>query len=580
MSTAYWSLYAIAFGFGMVIFAIMFLISLAKASRGGARERAAFLEALPKFYFYTPLIALVPATVAWVYAQIAQPMEQVIGDETTNAMKELIAYTNKFFFQDPMGLLNQVGGAIVAFFLFLGTVVVMLVWLIEHEVAKFGVYLLTIMVPIAAALSLNPKWVKMGGRAVAAVIGCMAVPVITKLAFWVAWKAMGDSLRTTDNFMMSLITILVIFSLATSAPIMLSYLAPNLLPYGGTAYGNSGGSARGHSQQAMDHAGDALSRLTNGFKGKGMSLGGEGAAGGRAAGAAGAEAAGGAAAGGAAAAAGAVLAPLAAAALAVGAAHEAVESASRSAAGEQLGAATGGHTSHAGGSSMPAPSRSGAGRTSGSAGSASSSSSSGSSWPSSSSSSGSSWPISDGGGLDDGGSTPTSSWASAGGGGIGDAAAAAPAASFGVAPDAPTAPGGFDMPAPDFSGDAPPPGDPGPSDGGDSFFAAPVTGADGAQEPARPDFLPPPGPDPLSVFGPAPLRRQERDTSAPMVAPDGTVVGALPQRESLFTPPTPSGRRDTGTPLAPPTPSPMTVPVQPPARRWAAPRWPFGRRSR
>lgn len=354
MSRNYWQIYSIMFGFGLIIFAVMFVISLTKASRGGVRERAEFLDSLPKFFFWSPLMSLIPATVAWTYVQLAQPIEQGIGAETNKAIKEVIAATNKWFFQDPMGLLNAVGGAIVGFFLFMGTVVMLLVWLIEHEVAKFGVYILTVTIPVAAALSLNRKWAKMGARAVAGVIGCMAVPIITKLGFWVAWAAMGDSLRTGDNFMMNLITILVIFSVATSAPILLSYLAPNLLPYGGTAYGNSGGSARGHAQQAMNHGGNALSRLTNGLKGKGMSPGGGAAAEGAAGKAAGAGAA--AEAGGAAAAGGALLGVAAGAAMAIGAAHDAVESASRSAAGEQLGAASGGHTSHAGGSSMPLPS--------------------------------------------------------------------------------------------------------------------------------------------------------------------------------------------------------------------------------
>lgn len=601
MSRNYWAIYAIMFGFGLIIFAVMFVISLAKASRGGVRERAAFLDSLPKFFFWSPLMSLVPASVAWVYVQLAQPIEQGIGAETNGAIKDVIAATNKYFFQDPMGLLNQVGGAIVGFFLFMGTVVVLIVWLIEHEVAKFGVYLLTVLVPVSAALSLSPKWAKMGARTVAAVIGCMAVPIMTKLAFWVAWAAMGDALRSGDNFLMSLLTIVVIFSLATSAPIMLSYLAPNLLPYGGTAYGNSGGSARAHSQQAMNHAGNALSRLTNGFKGKGMGTGGaaaEGAAG-RVAGAGAAEAAGAAAVAG-----GAVLGGLAAAGMAIGAAHDAVESASRSAAGEQLGAVSGGHTSHAGGSSMPMPSLSGAGGSSSrSAGGSASprptqdSATIGESGGTGGDSPTPTWsqPI-DGGGP--GGGSPASAWStpvdggagpagvSIDGGGIGPvgsdlAAGTTPGAAFGGT-EGPMAAGGMDMsagagmPAVSFgAGEAP------LADSTDSVFSPPPPG-DGPLPSSAPDFIPAPAAPVPSLFSPVPASSDAdggHSSFAPLTAEQLGLVGA-----PRFIPDTSQPRirvpRDSGeAPTPPPAPTPAPQPP-PPARPRSVPRWPFGRRSR
>ena len=61
MSRNYWQIYAIMFGFGMVIFAVMVVTSLAKASRGGVRERAEFLDSLPKFFFWTPVMSVIPA---------------------------------------------------------------------------------------------------------------------------------------------------------------------------------------------------------------------------------------------------------------------------------------------------------------------------------------------------------------------------------------------------------------------------------------------------------------------------------------------------------------------------------------
>lgn len=591
MSRNYWTIYAITFGFGLIIFAIMFLISLAKASRGGVRERTAFLDSLPKFFFWTPLMSLVPASVAWVYVQLAQPIEQGIGAETNTAIKDVIAATNKYFFQDPMGLLNQIGGAIVGFFLFMGTVVVLIVWLIEHEVAKFGVYLLTVLIPISAALSLNPKWAKMGARTVAAVIGCMAVPIMTKLAFWVAWAAMGDSLRTGDNFLMSLLTILVIFSLATSAPIMLSYLAPNLLPYGGTAYGNSGGSARAHSQQAMNHAGNALSRLTNGFKGKGMGTGGaaaEGAAG-RAAGAAAADAGGAAAVGGAAAAGGAVLAPLAAAGMAIGAAHDAVESASRSAAGEQLGAATGGHTSHAGGSSMPLPSR---GIGGGSSGSTSSTSSARPVQDSPAAS------VSDVG--PDSGSSPAATWSQPvdGGGGPGPAGVGLEGGvgPVGSDPGTGTTPGalfadqggpladvgmdmsaGAGMPSATYgAGDSSPMPDP-----SGSVFAPPNTAATDPLPYGAPDFIAAPAAPIPSLFSPVTTSSDGPvdATSAPLTA-DQLGLVSTPRFIPESAPPRLRPPRDTSAAPTPPPPAPAAVPQPSPSRRRSAPRWPFGRRAR
>lgn len=267
MRTGFVTAYSFMFGIGIIIFCFMLVMQVGRASRESPEARAEFMQSLPKFVLYVPVMSLVPAFVYWIYGQIASPMITAMGEQSWPAATGFISQFTDAVMKDPLALVGMVGGPIIAILVFLGMIVVLVLWLIEHMVAEFGVYLLTVLIPVAAALSLNPRWYKMLGRVGGVIIGCMLVPVITRFGLWVMWLAMGDKMAdSSENLLVRLLWLGVVFGLATSAPMLLSYISPHVLPQGGTTSAGGGGSARGAAHGAMSSGQDAISRLTNTLK--------------------------------------------------------------------------------------------------------------------------------------------------------------------------------------------------------------------------------------------------------------------------------------------------------------------------
>ena len=347
MGTGFFTAYSITFAIGCVIFAAMLLLQLSRASHQSPRSRADLLDAFPKFALWAPLVSIAPAIIVWLWNDVAQPLAATSTQQAGSAFKSFLGSVGTRFLTDPLWFLNAGVAVIMGFFMLLATLLMMVTWWIQDQVAEIGLYLLTLLIPIASALSLNPKWNRMLSRIIGVVLGCMLTPVVTRFSFWVMWLMMGDKVAQTSDFMLTMLKLLIILSVSCSSPIVLSYFMPHILPNGGATYGGQGGSSSMHARDALANGGDALRRMTSGMKQKGAAEAGAKVAGATAA-------KGAAARGGIAALGGPAGIAALAAAKAVGSAAKAVESAARSGAAQQLAAGGGGHTSDTG-SNITAP---------------------------------------------------------------------------------------------------------------------------------------------------------------------------------------------------------------------------------
>ena len=355
MGTEFFTIYSVTFAIGVVIFAVMMGLQLSRASHDSPRARAELLDALPKYVVWAPLVSIAPAVVVWLWNDVAQPMATISMKQSLTGMKQFLSALGKQFLADPLWFLDAGGTVLVGFLLIIASVLAVIAWIIEDMVAEWGIYVLTILIPITSALALNPKWSRMMTRITGVIIGCMLTPVVTRVLFWIMWLMMADKMNGEGVFFMKMINLVVIMALSCSTPIVLSYVLPNVLPTGSTTYGGAGGNSRGHVQDMMHHGQDALGRLNNGFKKSGAQEASSRAAGSRAAQGLAARGA------GAEAAAGALGGPvglaLAAGAAAVASGVKALENAAKSGGAQQLAAGGGGHTSDASSNlTAPAPS--------------------------------------------------------------------------------------------------------------------------------------------------------------------------------------------------------------------------------
>ena len=352
MGTEFFTIYSVTFAIGVVIFAIMMGLQISRAAHESPRARAELLEALPKYVVWAPLVSIAPAVVVWLWNDVAQPMATISMKQSLSGMKAFLSALGKQFLADPLWFLDAGGTVLVGFLLIIASVLAVIAWIIEDMVAEWGIYVLTILIPITSALALNSKWSRMMTRITGVIIGCLLTPVVTRILFWIMWLMMADKMNGEGVFFMKMINLVVIMALSCSTPIVLSYVLPNVLPTGSTTYGGQGGSSSGHVQDMMNHGQDALSRLNNGFKKSGAQEASSRAAGSRAAQGLAARGA------GAEAAAGALGGPvglaLAAGAAAVASGVKALENAAKSSGAQQLAAGGGGHTSDAS-SNMTAP---------------------------------------------------------------------------------------------------------------------------------------------------------------------------------------------------------------------------------
>lgn len=262
------STYSMSFGIGLVIFAVVMILMLARASRGGrsAEDRAAFLDALPRMLLYVPLMIAIPAMVSFV-GGLTQAMGESLA-QASGASFAVFMVDAAVAFRD-VGILDLLGRAFLALILLIVYQLAMLLWLLEDLVAEYALWILTALIPIAAALSLWPSNRRMFWRIVGVVIGCALVPTVTRFGFWVMFQMVGDQLAEGMN-LMSMLSVLVVIILSTSMPVIFAFVMPAILPQGSGASNGVAGNPRGHLWAAGHQVKDGVGRLTDQFKGGGQ----------------------------------------------------------------------------------------------------------------------------------------------------------------------------------------------------------------------------------------------------------------------------------------------------------------------
>lgn len=346
--------YSVMFGFGLIIMAFALILQVRRLA-DSAIAREELMSNLPRFLFYTPMMMAVPAIIRifnWLAVHMASQFQDLGGD----GWKVFSDFLKGSWGAD-VGTTFVTPVALIVF----GVVYIMfcVLWVIEDTVAEWGVYILMLLVPIVGALSLHRPNRKMLSRAAGIIIGVCLVPTVTHWAFWVMWFAGLDQIAERGSFW-GLIGSIIVVAMSSSAPLILGYVMPMLVPGGGGAYGAAGGSGMDNATAAVNHAQTGANRVRqvlnnsrgpSGSGGGGTSAsleagdetaggeaagGAEGAAGGSAGAAGGGAAAGGAAAGG------AVLGAAVAAVVAAVEGTKAVRATGVSASATQLQAAGGG----------------------------------------------------------------------------------------------------------------------------------------------------------------------------------------------------------------------------------------------
>ena len=262
------STYSMSFGIGLVIFAVVMILMLARASRGGrsAEDRAAFLDALPRMLLYVPLMIAIPAMVSFV-GGLTQAMGESLA-QASGASFGVFMLDAAVAFRD-VGILDLLGRAFLALILLIVYQLSMLLWLLEDLVAEYALWILTALIPIAAALSLWPSNRRMFWRIVGVVIGCALVPTVTRFGFWVMFQMIGDRLAQGMD-LMAMLSVLVVIILSTSMPVIFAFVMPAILPQGAGASNGVAGNPRGHLWAAGHQVKDGVGRLTDQFKGAGQ----------------------------------------------------------------------------------------------------------------------------------------------------------------------------------------------------------------------------------------------------------------------------------------------------------------------
>lgn len=258
--------YAFTWAIGMVIFAVALLVTVGRASRDNPQQRAELKAQAAKLWLYYPVMMFVPMVFKLgvdTMVGMSEGMVSVSGQGFNTFLDSFGAEISK----DPLSLVTGgLGGAVVGLLMFLGVLVVMLVWLVEDITAQFGVQLLMLLIPITGALSLFPRagrrW---SARAAGFVLGCLLTPVVTRFTFWVSWMIGADLVTNASaNVLHTLLIVIVVLTLITSTPVLLAYVMPMLLPQGSGVYGG-GGSVGGQLLEGGRQLSDGVQDLARKF---------------------------------------------------------------------------------------------------------------------------------------------------------------------------------------------------------------------------------------------------------------------------------------------------------------------------
>lgn len=260
--------FALTFAMGLMIFAVMLILLIARASRAGVSTdaRRELMESIPRVLLYVPVMFAVPGLVH-IVSSWSHDMGEAFAQQSGVSFGRFLTQAGEGFMD--VNLLSLLGKAFLALVLLIAYVFSLLVWLLEDLVAEYALWLLAALIPIAAAMSLWPTNRRMWWRIVGVVVGCALVPTVTRFAFWAMFQMQGDVLASGITIM-ALLQGIVVVVLATSMPVVLGFVMPAVMPNGASASDGAAGNWQGHASSAGQQSKSGLQRLGEQFKeGKG-----------------------------------------------------------------------------------------------------------------------------------------------------------------------------------------------------------------------------------------------------------------------------------------------------------------------
>ncbi len=244
--------FGVTFSIGLVIFAIVMIMMLARASRGhySPEARSEFADALPKIAIYVPLMLSTPTAVHWV-STFGKDLSESFASELGSSFGDMMRAMGGSMLRG--GIFGFIGGAALALIILFVLLIAMLVWFIEDCVAEYALYILTVLIPISTALSLWPSNKRLRWRLIGVIAGCALVPAVSRFAYWIMSKFMVTNVFSGTLDMATMVKAIVVIAMSTSMPIILGYIMPALSPYGAPGSDGAAGPWQSHVKEARQN---------------------------------------------------------------------------------------------------------------------------------------------------------------------------------------------------------------------------------------------------------------------------------------------------------------------------------------
>ena len=255
--------FGVTFSIGLVIFAVVMIMMLARASRGhySPEARSEFADALPKIAIYVPLMLSTPTAVHWV-STLGKDLSESFANEIGNSFGDMMRAMGGSMLRG--GVFGFIGGAVLALIILFVLLIAMLVWFIEDCVAEYALYILTILIPISTALSLWPSNKRLRWRLIGAIAGCALVPAVSRFAYWIMSKFMVTNVFSGTLDMATMVKAIVVIAMSTSMPIILGYIMPALSPYGAPGSDGAAGPWQSHVKESPQNVQEGVRKTQHG----------------------------------------------------------------------------------------------------------------------------------------------------------------------------------------------------------------------------------------------------------------------------------------------------------------------------
>ncbi len=226
-SKGYLTLYAVMFGLGQIIAAAATMIATVKLAERGVESRLLFRQAMIRLLTFTPVAALTPLLVAYV-SQLGEGLAQGFLSMAADQLRAQLTWLVKALAVGTLAGIVVPGGSAVMAGLFLFLIASLVGVLLELAISHYLVFLLTLLIPILYAASINPKWRGGVTKVTGGLLGAVLAPAALFLVWVVAFSAVPRA--SSDGFFMRAGMLIVGLLLSLAAPMaigmVLSYVVP------------------------------------------------------------------------------------------------------------------------------------------------------------------------------------------------------------------------------------------------------------------------------------------------------------------------------------------------------------------